>query len=165
MAEITERARHMAAELIAKNEGFRSKPYWDPHGHRWTIGYGFTSINGHPVTAFTPPMSELHARTILEANINTLSGDVAADVQVPLTDGQAAALIDLTYNAGPHALDHSLLLEKLNHGDYAGACTQFATWCAAGGRKLIQLVRRRAQEAAMFREPAPDDDPSKEGLY
>ena len=163
MSEISARARQLAEKLIAQHEGFRSRPYWDPNGHRWTVGYGFTSINGHPVTAHTPPMTEAHARAILESNINEIAGDVAADVHVPMTDGQAASLIDFAYNEGPHALDHSLLLHRLNSGDYAGAAAQFVLWCCAGGRKLLQLARRRSEEAALFREPP--DDPSKEGLY
>lgn len=109
-------------------------------------------------------MTEAHARSILEANINVISGEVAADVHVPVTDEQAASLIDFAYNLGPHALDHSLLLEKLNHGDYAGAAAQFAIWCCAKGLRVAQLVRRRATEAAMFREPPPDD-PTQQGLY
>lgn len=45
MTAVSEQGRRMAALLIAGQEAFRSKPYWDPYGKVWTVGYGFTRID------------------------------------------------------------------------------------------------------------------------
>lgn len=171
MTAITAQGRQMAALLIASQEGFRSKPYWDANGKVWTVGYGFTTLNGHPVTSKTPAMTQAQAEAELETQLNTYVTAVEKAVTVSLTDGQAAALIDFAYNLGPHALQVSVLLRLLNAGNYDGAAGQFAAWAYAGGKKLPDLVNRRALEAQVFRnnklpasiEEATDDGNNKPG--
>jgi GH24 family phage-related lysozyme (muramidase) len=41
---------------------------------------------------------------------------------------------------------------KHRAGDHAGAEREFARWNRAGGRVLAGLVRRRAAEAALYRD-------------
>lgn len=96
-------------------------------------------------------MTQAEAEAELEAQIENFVEDVENAVKVPLTDGQAAALIDFTFNCGPHALQVSTLLRDLNAGNLDGAAAQFAAWVYAGGQKLPGLVKRRALEAQVFR--------------
>jgi lysozyme len=71
-------------------------------------------------------------------------------VTVPLTQGQYDALVSFTYNVGAGRLQSSTLLKDLNAGNYAAAADQFGVWVMGGGKKLSELVMRRAAEARMF---------------
>ena len=71
-------------------------------------------------------------------------------VTVATTPNQFAALVSLAYNIGSGALRKSTLIKKLNAGNYAGAALEFSRWNRAGGKVLLGLTNRRAEEAAMF---------------
>jgi hypothetical protein len=54
----------------------------------------------------------------------------------------------------------STLLRLLNRKRYDAAARQFDVWVRGGGKKLPGLVRRRAEEAALFKSgDDPDDEP------
>lgn len=76
--------------------------------------------------------------------------DALQCINQPLSDGQKAALISMSFNVGQRNLCQSTLVKKLNAGDYAGAAAEFDRWVYAGGKKLPGLVKRRAIERAMF---------------
>jgi lysozyme len=73
-------------------------------------------------------------------------------VRVPLSANQLGALVSLAYNIGTGALGTSTLLKRVNEGKTAEAAAQFARWNKAGGKTLAGLTRRRAAEAALFKE-------------
>lgn len=75
-------------------------------------------------------------------------------VTVEINQNEFDALVSFAYNCGSGALGKSSLLKKLNAGDRAGAAAAFALWNKGGGKVLRGLVRRRAAESALFREPA-----------
>jgi len=83
-------------------------------------------------------------------------------VTVDLNQNEYDALVSFAYNCGEGALSKSTILKKLNKGDRTGAAAAFAAWNKGGGRVLPGLVRRRAAEADLFRDPVdvPDDEPS-----
>jgi len=53
---------------VMNAEGFRPKPYLDTVGTP-TIGYGTTSIFGHPVTLQTPILNTVAARQLLRGDL------------------------------------------------------------------------------------------------
>lgn len=142
----------IAAKLVAEFEGFRDAPYLCP-ANVWTIGYGTTRIQGHPVTAHTPQITEAQAEALLHDDLAQSARDVDRLCRMPITANQRAALVSFVYNLGAGALGQSTLLRILKSGDYAGAAAQFDAWVMAGGKKLNGLVRRRAAEKALFLTP------------
>lgn len=152
--------RAAAADLAAGTitpqfEGYSATPYWDPDGKVWTTGYGSTRIGGTgaPVTQFTPAIDEPTARAWAAAELTAALRTIKADVRVPLTVHETAALADFIYNVGAGNFGSSTLLHLLNAGDYEGAAAQFARWNVAGGKVLAGLIRRRAAEKALFDTP------------
>lgn len=122
----------------------------------WTIYTGCTEgvKEGMIVT-------EDEGREMFRRELAKHEGAVTKLVTVDLTQGQFDALVSFSYNVGSGALAGSGLLKKLNKGDYAGACKEFAKWDRATvkGKKtaLRGLTIRRAREAALFatRDGAP----------
>jgi lysozyme len=144
-----------AVSLGEEFEGFSAKPYRDPAGV-WTIGYGSTHDQlGHPITAHTPAITKVIAEGLMRRDLTKAAIEVSADVHVPMTKEERAALIDFVYNVGIGAFKASTLLRKLNAGDYHGAADEFARWDQAGGHVLAGLIRRRAAERAEFLKGQP----------
>jgi len=71
-------------------------------------------------------------------------------IESPLTWDEFSALVSFTYNVGAGALQRSTLRQKLNRGDYLGAGNELPKWRIGGGRVLLGLVRRRAEERSLF---------------
>lgn len=147
--------------LIKEAEGYhkalpdgRCQAYLDTLAvpHIWTIGWGCTK-------GITEGLIWTRAKAEQELRKEVAAGTVAIDelVKVPLTQGQYDALASFQYNTG--ALAKSMLLKKLNKGDYAGAAKEFPNWNKAGGKVWPGLVTRRAAEMALF---LSEDEPSPE---
>lgn len=116
----------------------------------WTIGKGTTVYpNGVKVkkgdTCTLDQANEYFSHDLkrFESSVNNL-------VKAPLSQNQFDALVSLTYNIGSGNFASSTLLKKLNAKDYAGAADQFPLWNKGGGKVLKGLVRRRADERALF---------------
>jgi hypothetical protein len=81
---------------------------------------------------------------------------------VKLSQPMYDALVSLALNLGPGRKGHkdgflilksgrpSTILTKINKEDFDGAAAEFPKWASAKGKKLPGLVRRRAEEQAMF---------------
>ncbi len=136
-------------DLIKGFEGLRLSAYQDSAGV-WTIGYGHTG-NVKPGDRIT----QAQAEELLQKDTAWAQQAVRDQVKVPLSQGQFDALTSFTFNLGAGALEKSTLLKKLNAGDYAGAQAEFGKWVHAGGQVLQGLVRRRAAEADLFGNSAP----------
>lgn len=118
---------------------------------KWTIGYGaIWDLEGKPVTAHTPPITEEQGEWLLERDAKIATRSVIRLIKVPLSDGQFDALGSWTFNFGGGRLQGSTLRARLNRGDYDGAAGEFPKWVYGGGRKLPGLIRRRRAEQAMF---------------
>ena len=61
--------------------------------------------------------------------------------------GVKSGLVELK-SGGP-----STLLRRLNENDRAGAADEWLKWVYAGGQQLAGLVKRRAEERALFLTP------------
>lgn len=150
--------------LIASFEGWRAQLYNDVANNA-TIGYGHL-VHAGPISAadragpFGKGITQAQGLALLAQDAARMVAAVNQSVKVPLTQNQFDALVSFTYNVGVGAFQGSTLLKKLNAGDYAGAQAQFAAWNKAGGQVVAGLVRRRAEEAALFGGgPAPKPVP------
>ena len=135
--------------LIKEFEGCKLTAYQDSVGV-WTIGYGWTQpVDGKPIRAGMTIKQET-AERLLKTGLVSYESDVSRLVKVGLTQGQFDALVSFTYNLGARSLSTSILLRKLNAGDYAGAADELLRWNKAGGKVLNGLTRRREAERALF---------------
>jgi lysozyme len=134
----------LATPLIAGFEGCRLHAYRDAVGV-WTIGYGHTD-NVRSTDSITQEQAEAILMHDIEDRLKVLLPWIKAD----LTAGQVAAVLSLAFNVGLGAVHHSHLLTLINSGFLREAADGFEAWCHAGGRVLPGLVRRRAEEKALF---------------
>jgi lysozyme len=127
--------------------------YPDPGtgGHPWTIGWGATGSDGHggriaQDTVWTQEQCDArldHDLALYGAEVARAIGDAKT------TQRQFDALVSFHYNTG--AIARATLTKKHVAGDFAGAAREFARWNRAGGRVLKGLIRRRAEETALYR--------------
>ncbi len=143
-----------ALQFIKDHEGLRLKAYRCPTGY-WTIGYGHTSDAKYPVKpgmTITKKVAEemlLHDVAEAEAVIDKV-------IKVPLNGNQRGALAAITFNIGNAAFAGSSLVKAINKGK-KNVTWEFGLWVkgTVKGKKvtLPGLVRRRAEEAALFHTP------------
>ena len=142
-------------EGCARRQGDgRFAAYPDPGtgGAPWTIGWGATGPGIAPGTLWT--QAECDAR--LERDLARFAREVrAALAETPTTRPQFDALVSFHYNTG--AIRKATLTRLHKAGDHAAAAREFGKWVNAGGRVLPGLVRRRAEEAALYASGAAAD--------
>jgi lysozyme len=138
-----------ALDLIKTFEGCSLRAYRCPAGVL-TIGYGHTGpVDGHPITLSTV-ISQPLAEALLAGDVRSVAEDIERATRVKLTDGQFGALVSFAFNFGWARLAGSTLWRKLQAGNAKGAAAEFDKWTYAKGKNLPGLVRRRADERAMF---------------
>lgn len=143
-------------DLIKKWEGFRDKAYLCP-ARKWTIGYGFTTVNGKPVKQGDTMTREV-ADKLLIRKAEEFQAGVLSLVKVPVTPNQLSALVSFAFNCGldidadaiAEGLGDSTLLKKLNAKDYNGAAAEFPKWNKVNGVAVAGLTNRRKEEKALF---------------
>ena len=140
-----------ALPVIARFEGFRSRPYMCSAGV-WTVGLGSTRyLDGQPVRPTDPPITREHAYALA---IEQLRRDYLPAVLrlCPGIDSydRLAGVLSFTYNCGADALRASTLRRRINAGDWPGAQAEMRKWNKAGGKILPGLVIRRSVEAGML---------------
>ena len=122
---------------IVAREGYSDKAYPDPvHGTAVpTIGFGTTS--GVRMGDTTTPVPALQ-RTLRDVQVH--EGEFRRCVKVPLHQHEYDAYVSLAYNigifnfcTGGQKRRTSVLVQRLNAGDYAGACKAILGWKYAGG--------------------------------
>jgi lysozyme len=155
-------------ELIKRAEGFRARAYRDATGIL-TIGYGHTSMAGPPRVTEGAMLSQAAAETILAADIERFSDGLRPLIKRRLTDSQFSALVSFAYNVGLANVARSSVLAAVNAGDFDAVPRRLALWVKAGGRTLPGLVKRRAEEGAMFTSAGANvsvpDVPSHKPVY
>ncbi|MBV7264886.1 lysozyme [Erythrobacter ani] len=117
----------------------------------WTIGWGATGSDGHGgrISAGTVWTQE-QCDTRLTNDLKRYAAGVARAIgDAPTTQNQFDAMVSFHYNTG--AIARATLTRRHIARDYEGAAGEFARWNIAGGRVLKGLVRRRAEEAALYR--------------
>ena len=145
-------------ELIKKYEGLHDgdtstailEPCRDPIG-LWTLGWGsIFGIDGHRVTAAHRAIGFPEADELFFRDITRTERCLLQLVQVDVSENEWAAICSLTYNIGSGNFQSSTLRSRLNRDDRAGAADEFLKWVYAKKRKLPGLIRRRAEERALF---------------
>lgn len=140
--------------LIKSFEKLRLKAYQD-QGGVWTIGYGHTGPRVSEGMTITEEVAEMYLR----ADLMFAQSTVMAEVKVPLTDNQFAALVAFVFNigaghfAGNATRKPSNVLLSLNAKNYAEAAKGLREWNKQGGAVSQGLVNRRAAEEHLFRMP------------
>tara|TARA_Y100000034_G_scaffold87941_1_gene105488 strand:+ start:730 stop:1359 length:630 start_codon:yes stop_codon:yes gene_type:complete len=134
-------------DLIKKYEGFREDAYKCPAGV-WTIGYGSTK-GVEKGDIITEARADIRLNKYIDENVETV---IDRYVKVPLNQNQYDALGSFIYNLGETNFKDSTLLKKLNGKNYEGAANEFKRWNKASGKVLRGLVKRRAEEADLFRQ-------------
>ena len=142
-------------ELIKRFEGCARlrtdglyEAYPDPGtgGAPWTIGWGATGPGIGPGTLWTK--EECDER--LEADVARHARDVARAIgDAPTSQGQFDALVSFHYNTG--AIRRATLTKLHRNGDFTLAAEEFGRWKYASGHVLKGLVRRRREEAELYR--------------
>lgn len=136
--------------LIQWHEGVRYTPYHDGGGVL-SVCYGHTGSDIVPGKRYTTA----ECQALLESDLKTAMAVVDANVTVPLTESQKAALASFVYNVGRGAFSRSTLLKKLNTGDTQGACNEMRRWVYDHGRVWKGLVSRRDVERELCLKGTP----------
>jgi len=129
--------------VVPKWEGTELKTYKD-------IGNVLTYCTGATENAMwgkTYTVEECKAQ--LDRDLARHAEGMMACIHVPLTDGQKVAFLSATYNIGISAFCGSSMAKRANAGDYAGACAALSMWNRVGGKEVLGLTRRRADERAI----------------
>ena len=133
-----------AAPFVALQEGVRLEPYADPVGIP-TVCVGETD---RAVIGLKAHFSREECMAALGASLMQKAAELDRCVHVPLTDGQAVAVLSFGYNVGTQAACGSTFVKRLNAGEGRAACAELSRWVYARGIKLPGLVKRRAAERA-----------------
>lgn len=139
-----------AIAFLKSREELRLWPYYDGSA-AWSIGYGACfGLDGRPVSRFTPPITPAQAEKLLARDLGTAIKQVARAITVPLTDGQAAALVIFAFNLGDPGAAAKTLVGLVNRQQWLAAAERFAVYHNSGGKPSLGLVRRRWCEAVIF---------------
>lgn len=142
-----------AVDLIAKFEGFRSKPYLCSAGVP-TIGYGNTFYeDGKKVTLNDAPINESRAKELLLNYLNNhMLPEFKKSIKVQLEQHQIDALACLAYNIGNGGFKTSSVLKNINENIKSGDVIEknWKAWNKGGGKVLQGLVNRREGEYKYF---------------
>lgn len=132
--------------LIRKYEGCKLEAYKCPAGIL-TIGYGATTRpDGTPIKQGDKIDKET-AEAWLENYVATNIWPHIKDLK--LSDNQRDALESLIYNIGWPAFSKSKCYKAIKEKDWCTAYQEW-TWTKAGGKHLLGLVKRRAEEKYLF---------------
>lgn len=130
------------------NGSFAAYPDPATGGSPWTIGWGTTGSNVKKGVVWTQKQCDDR----LAKDLGQFSQGVAKAIGgAATTQHQFDAMVSFAYNVGLGNLSKSTLLRKHVAGDHAGAAAEFAKWNKAAGKVMMGLTRRRAAEAALYR--------------
>ena len=156
------KASPAAIDMIKHHEGVRLRPYRCPAA-LWTIGVGHVMYPGQarlnmegrkaftirPEDAYPHTMDEVDA--LLSADLGRFEQGVARLCPTATRNqGQFDALVSFAFNVGLGTLQRSSLRLAYNRGDIEEAAKGFDKYVRGGGRVLPGLVKRRADEKALF---------------
>ena len=97
----------MAARLVGQCEGCRLAPYQDNGRGVWTIGIGSIQIDGQPVTADTPPITQEQAWALMMDELRPTAALVDEMLAVPAVGQRSVEIHEYDRTLIP--LDHSIL--------------------------------------------------------
>jgi lysozyme len=163
------RTSERGREIIKRSEGLELTAYLDIAGVP-TIGYGHTlSVTHDDVGRRTITAAE--AEELLLSDLFTAENDVLrATAAVDLNQNQFDALVSFVFNLGIGRLLSSTLLKRIRAGRFEDVPFELSRWVYATNRhtgrkeKMPGLIKRRAEEAALFSEPVMSETFSDEPM-
>lgn len=138
-------------KLIKKYEGCRLKAYKPvPTEKYWTIGWGHYGPDVKEGMTITQAEADAMLERDLVRYVNYTNDKKNVPIIDKLTQNQFDALVSFCYNCGPGNL------KKLCAGRTAQQiAASMPAYNKGGGKVLAGLVRRRAEEVALFNTPDP----------
>jgi len=147
-----------ALQLIAEFEGFVDHAYPDPAsgGEPWTIGYGFTSIDGRPVQP-GDTLSRAEADAQLLSGVNACARHLANRVPYwsAMANDQRCALISFAWNLGEDFYGgdgFDTISRRLREKDWAAVPEALLLYCDPGSSVQAGLLRRRQAETDLWKK-------------
>lgn len=136
--------------LTKRSEGCRFTAYPDPASGNtpWTIGYGHTA-GVHKGDVIT----QAQAEQFLAEDLAYAGRIVLKYVKVPLNDNQYGVLADFVMNVGEGTFAKSSVLSYVNAKQFDRVPGRLALYRLASGKVMPGLVRRRAEEGALWLKP------------
>ena len=147
-------------ELIKRFEGLhdgdKATPLYEPlrcPAGIWSLSYGsIYGLNGRRVTADHRAITLAEAEELFLRDLKRFESQLVRLVRVDLHENQWAAVVSFAYNCGSYNFKCSTLRAAINRENFEVAANEFPKWVYAKKRKLPGLVRRRAEERALFLE-------------
>lgn len=130
----------LCTTFIGGHEGLRTKAYRDVVGVS-TICYGETKG-----VKLTDRYTKEQCDEMLLKRLDEFGDKLEACIKRPMTQGQYAAFLSLSYNIGSAGFCKSTAAREFNAGDTKAACNALLRFNRAGGRVLAGLTRRRQAE-------------------
>ena len=133
--------------FIAEQEGFRSKAYRPLPTDRWTVGYGFTFLNGAAVKE-GDTLSEGQARIVLNGLVQRVAASISPNMPLGVSQNQFDAVVSLVYNIGITAFKNNNIGKMFYNG--LDISEKFPLYNSSGGRVIQGLINRRAKEKEIY---------------
>lgn len=147
-----------AVALIAEFEGFVDHAYPDPAsgGEPWTIGFGFTSLQGRPVQP-GDTISEAEAKQQLASGVEACGKHLAGTIPdwAAMAANQRCALISFAWNLGEDfygSAGFNTISARLRDHAWAEVPAALELYCDPGSSVSAGLLRRRQAEGALWRQ-------------
>ncbi|MFN9660434.1 MAG: glycoside hydrolase family protein [Cyanobacteriota bacterium] len=151
-----------ALAMIRTFEGFASQAYPDPASgaEPWTIGYGFTTLQGQAVRP-GQTITRTEADAELQRQVEVCAKHLAATIPDwgRMTGNQRCALLDFAWNLGADfygdTANFASITRDLQTHDWQQVPQTLLLYCDPGTAVEAGLLRRRQAEAALWRSPEP----------
>jgi len=147
-----------ARSLITEFEGFEDHAYPDPAsgGAPWTIGYGFTTLNGRPVSPGAT-MNRQEADALLDREINAYANRLSTTIPYwrEMHPDQCSALLSFAWNLGLNFYGSDgfdTISRRLREKDWAKVPDALCLYCNPGSSVQAGLLRRREAEGEVWRQ-------------
>jgi len=149
-----------ALAMIRDFEGFVDHAYPDPAtgADPWTIGYGFTTLNGRCVQP-GQTISRQEGDAELQRQAQACANHLAATIPYwqQMDANQRCALLDFAWNLGSDFYgdedNFGSITRDLKNHDWAQVPQTFLLYCDPGTAVEAGLLRRRQAEANLWRSP------------
>lgn len=146
-----------AVQLIAEFEGFVDHAYPDPAsgGEPWTIGYGFTSLDGRPVRP-DDRLDQAQAEALLHQGVQACAAHLAGRIPCwgEMAPDMWCALISFAWNLGQDFYgdedDFGTISRVLRQRDWAAVPQALCLYINPGSSVSAGLLRRRQAEGALW---------------
>lgn len=135
-----------STDLIKKWEGCKLTAYKCPAG-KWTIGYGNTTYEDGSSVKEGDKITQARAEQMLTAY---LEKEVYWPLEgIGLSDNQISAVSSLIYNVGWDSFSRSKCWKAMKEKDWGEVYNNW-DWIKANGKVMKGLIKRRAEELALF---------------